>query len=144
MRRVIGVGSTLALLAFVAALVFTLTPQPCAPQPAGSRFAVCIPGNTGRVILLGLLAVALSTLTGPLGVCHSLITQRHVFAALMGVGVLAVAVTFALTPLVNGSAALAVALSPLLAIVTLLYSLASSGGQPHGALLDATPANHVQ
>ena len=124
MRRVIGVGSALALLVFAAALVVMLTPPPCETAAAG-RFHLCIPVNLTRGVLLALLAAALSALIALVGVYHSLISGRHVYAALMGSGVLAVAFTFALTPLVKGSALLAIILAPLLAIVTLLY-----GGTP--------------
>jgi hypothetical protein len=69
-------------------------------------------------------------------VYHSLISQKRGFAALLGVGALSVSLLFALSPLISGST--------LLAIFTLLYSVAPSGGQRRGSLLDATPADHVE
>jgi hypothetical protein len=52
MRRVIRIGSALALLVFAAALVVLLIPQPCAPPAPGSRFFICIPRNPSRVYCL--------------------------------------------------------------------------------------------
>jgi len=146
MRRMIRVGSSLALLVFVAALVVLLIPQPCPPAPPGSRFYICIPPNLARGVLLALLAAALSALTGLAGVYHGMMTKRYRYAALIGAGTLAIALCFGVGMLAempiggrtgNGFlvtplfalAPLAILLSPLLAIVTLLNSGAPPGGQ---------------
>ncbi len=114
-----------------------------------------------RGVLLALLAAALSALTGLAGVYHSMMTQRYRNAALMGAGTLTIAICFgvgllAVMPIdgrtgngvsvsfVFALASLAILLSLLLAIVTLLYSVAPSGGRPRGALRDATPADHME
>jgi hypothetical protein len=148
MRRVIGVGSALALLTFVAALVVMLTPPPCAPAaapttPTGpwSHFSLCIPVNLTRGLLLALVAAALSMLLALAAVYHSLISQRYGYARLIGAGILTIAICFGVgllaampiggrtgngvlvTPLL-ALVPLAILLSPLLAIATLLYSAA--------------------
>jgi hypothetical protein len=145
-RRVIGIGSALTLLVFTVALVVMLTPPPCVPTAAG-RFQLCIPVNLSRGILVALVATALATLTGLVAVYHSLITQRNRYAALIGFGILTIAICFgvgllSVTPIggragngvivspVFALAPLAILLSPLLAIVTLLYSFASPGHRP--------------
>jgi hypothetical protein len=150
MRRMIRVGSSLALLVFVAALVVLLIPQPCAPAaapttPTGpwSHFSLCLPPNLFRGVLLALLAAALSALMGLAGVYHGMMTQRYRYAALIGAGTLTIAILFGVgllaempiggragngflvTPL-YALAPLAILLSPLLAIVTLLNSGAPS------------------
>jgi hypothetical protein len=99
--------------------------------------------------LLALLATALSTLTALAGVYHSLIARRLGYAAVIGVGLLAVApgsvlsitgilanqfdinlgvpaISIALT------VSLAIMVAPLLAIAVLLYSGAPAGGQTPG------------
>jgi hypothetical protein len=135
---VIGIGSALALLVFAVALVVMLTPPPCAPTAAG-RLQLCIPANLTRGILVALVASALAALTGLVAVYHGLITQRNRFAALIGFGILTMAICFgvgllSVTPIggragngvvvspVFALAPLAILLSPLLAIITLLYS----------------------
>jgi hypothetical protein len=158
MRRVIGVGAALALLVFAIALVIILTPPPCVPAaaptaPTGpwSHFSLCIPVNLTRGLLLAFGAA----------VYHSLISQRYGYAKIIGAGILTIAICFGVgllaempiggragngflvTP-VFALAPLAILLSPLLAIVTLLYTVAPSGGRPRGALRDATPAEHVE
>ncbi len=137
MRRVIGIGSALALLLFAVALVVMLTPPPCVPTAAG-RFQLCIPVNLTRGILVALVASALATLTGLVAVYHSLITQRNRYAALIGFVILTIALCFGVGLLsvtsiggragngvlvspVLALAPLAILLSPLLAIITLLY-----------------------
>jgi hypothetical protein len=90
-----------------------------------------------------------------------MMTQRYRYAALIGAGTLTIAICFGVgllagmpiggrtgngvlvTPLL-ALAPLAILLSLLLAIVTLLYSAAPSGGRPRGALRDATPADHME
>ncbi|HEY7094754.1 MAG TPA: hypothetical protein VH393_16340 [Ktedonobacterales bacterium] len=161
MRRAIGVGSALALLVFVAALVVFLIPQPCPPAPPGSRFYICIPPNLTRGFLLALVAAALTMLLALATVYHCLIPQRDGYAKIIGAGILTIAICFGagllagmpiggrtgngvlVTPLV-ALAPLAIIVAALLAIVTLLYSVAPSGGQPHGSLRDATPADHAE
>lgn len=150
MRRAIGVGSALALLVFAAALVVTLTPPPCVPAatpttPTGpwSHFSLCIPVNLTRGLLLALVAAALTMLLALAAVYHSLISQRYRYAALIGAGALTIALCFGVgllagmpiggrtgngvlvTPLL-ALAPLAILLSSLLAIVTLLYSIVPS------------------
>jgi hypothetical protein len=143
MRRMMRVGAALALLVYIAALVVLLIPQPCPPAPPGSRFYICIPPNLTRGVLLGLLAAALSALTGLASVYHGMMTQQYRYAAIIGAGTLAIAICFGVgllavmpiggragngvlvTPL-SALAPLAILLSPLLAIVTLLNSGAPS------------------
>jgi hypothetical protein len=140
MRRVIGVGSALTLLVFVAALVILLIPQPCPPATPGSRFYLCIPVNLVEGLLLALVAATLATLMGLVGLIHSVITRRRGHALVLGVGLLAVApgsvlavigiLTSAmrtvnlneLTALRVSLALLAIITAPLLAIGTLRYS----------------------
>ena len=143
----IGVGSAPTLLLYAVALVVLLFPQPCAPASPGNRFTLCsaptlLPlcshsaPTLAQGFWLALVASALTMLLALATVYHSLISQKRGFAALLGVGALSVSLLFALSPLISGST--------LLAIVTLLSSVAPSGGQRRGSLLDATPADHVE
>jgi hypothetical protein len=75
MRRVIGVGSALTLLVFIAALVVLLIPQSCSPAAPGSRFYLCIPLNLVEGLLLALLAAALATVIGFAAFLHGLINK---------------------------------------------------------------------
>ena len=97
MRRLIGVGSALALLVFAVVLVVMLTPPPCAIATAG-RFSLCIPVNLTRGLLLALVAAALTMLLALAGVYHCLISGRHVYATLRGLAYLPLRFMFALTP----------------------------------------------
>jgi hypothetical protein len=126
MRRVISIGSALALLVFAAAFVVLLIPQPCAPAAPGSRFTPCIAPNLAEGFLLALVASALAMPLALATVYHSLISQKRGFAALLGLGALGVTLLFALSPLINGVALLAIFAAPLLATATLLYSGASA------------------
>jgi cytochrome bd-type quinol oxidase subunit 2 len=157
----IRVGSALALLVFGSALVVFLIPQPCPSAPSGSGFYICIPPNLTQGFLLALVAAALTMLLALAAVYHSLISQRYRYAKIIGAGILTIAICFgvgllagmpigrrtgngvSVTPLL-ALAPLAILLSPLLAIVTLRYSVAPPGGQPRSSLLDATPADHVE
>ena len=132
----IGVGSAPTLLLYAVALVVLLFPQPCAPASPGNRFTLCSAPTLAQGFWLALVASALTMLLALATVCHSLISQKRGFAALLGDGALSVSLLFALSPLISGST--------LLAIVTLLSSVAPSGGQRRGSLLDATPADHVE
>jgi len=168
MRRVIGVGSALALLVFAIALVVILTPPPCVPAatptaPTGpwSHFSLCIPVNLTRGLLLALMAAALTMLLALAAVYHCLISQRYGYAKIIGAGIFTIAICFGVgllaempiggragngvlvTP-VFALAPLAILLSPLLAIVTLRYSVAPPDGRPRGALRDATPVDHME
>jgi hypothetical protein len=144
MRRVIRIGSALTLLVFAIALVVMLTPPPCAPAAAG-RFQLCVPVNLTRGVLLALVAAALAILLALVAVYHSLISQRYGYAMLMGAGILTIALFFgvgllSVTPIggrpgngvlvspVFALAPLAILLSPPLAIVTLIYSVAPAPG----------------
>jgi hypothetical protein len=157
----IRVGAALTLLVFAAALVVFLIPQPCPPATPGSRFYICIPPNLTWGFLLALVAAALAMLLALAAVYHCLISQRYGYAKIIGAGILTIAICFGagllagmpiggrtgngvlVTPLL-ALALLAILLSPLLAIVTLLYSVTPSGAQSHGSLLGATPADHVE
>jgi hypothetical protein len=161
MRRVIGVGSALALLVFFAALVVLWIPQPCPSDPPGSHFYICILPNLTWGFLLAFVAAALTMFLALVAVYHCLISQRDGYAKIIGAGILTIAICFGVgllagmpiggrtgngvlvTPLL-ALAPLAILLSPLLAIVTLRYSVAPPSGQPRGSLLDATPADHVE
>lgn len=155
MRRAIRIGSIITLVVFVAALVVMLIPQPCAPAAPGSHFYLCIPPNLAEGILLALVAAALATLVGFVGLIHSVIARRRGHTIIFGVGLLAVApgsvvavigiVTSAMrtvnlnefTALRVSLALLAIIVTPLLAIATLLYSGAPPSAEPAYSLAGA-------
>ena len=155
MRRVIGVGSGLTLLVFAIALVVMLTPPPCVPAAMPttatgpwSHLSLCIPVNLTRGLLLALVAAALGMLLALAAVYHSLISQRYGYAKIIGAGILTIAISFGvgllsarpiggqagngvlITPM-YALAPLAILLSPLLTITTLLYSVAPSRRGSH-------------